>query len=99
MLISLWYQTLWHTYSRREVDDEFDVLDVDATSGDVGGDENVDVGRLELVQHVLALVLLLVAVNRRHLPSVNAAKDGERMGKIWISALLEFTKITALNLF
>lgn len=54
-----------------KVDDEFDVFDVNATSGDVRGDEDVDVGRLELVQHVLAFVLLLVAVNRRHLPSAS----------------------------
>lgn len=51
-----------------EVDDELDVLNVDSSSGNVGGDENVDIGTLELVQNVFTLVLLLVTVDRRHFP-------------------------------
>ena len=71
-----------------EVDDEFDVFDVDASRGHVGGDQHVDVGTFELVQNVFAFVLLLVTVNRRHLPSVNAGKDGERVGEDGLQRVL-----------
>ena len=53
-----------------EVDDEFDVVDVESTSGDVGRDQN---RRLvpELVQHVLSLLLSLVAVNADARPLIS----------------------------
>ena len=46
-----------------EVDDVRDVVDVDAAGGDVGGDERVDLARVEAAQRLLALALGLVAVH------------------------------------
>ncbi len=44
--------------SRVEVHDEADVIDVDAPSGDIGGDEHPGAPRAELVECPLPLVLV-----------------------------------------
>ena len=46
-----------------EVDDVADAFDVDAAGGDVGRDERLDPAVAEVLQHALALVLRLVAVD------------------------------------
>ena len=50
---------------RLVVDDRTDVVDVDATGRDVGGDEDRQLALGELAQHTLAGALLHVAVQRR----------------------------------
>ena len=47
-----------------EVDDVADAVDVDAAGGDVGRDQGLDAAVAEVVEHALALVLRLVAVDR-----------------------------------
>src|SRR5947208_924228 len=47
-----------------EVDHVRDVVDVDATRGDVGGDQHPRLTGLEAAQRTLARVLRLVAVDR-----------------------------------
>src|SRR6266702_279013 len=46
-----------------EIDDVGDAVDIDAASGDVGGDQRADVTGAELRQRPLAMVLRLVAVD------------------------------------
>ena len=52
------------------VDDKLDVVDVEASGGDVGGDEDGGAAALELAQHPLPLLLLLVSVDTHGRPTV-----------------------------
>ena len=45
------------------VDDDVDVVDVDAAGGDVGGDEDVELAVAEVLERLLALALAQVAVD------------------------------------
>lgn len=46
------------------VDDVLHILDVETACGNVGGDQDVGAAVAEALQHVIALVLALIAVNR-----------------------------------
>lgn len=50
------------------IDDERDVLHVDTTSGEVGGDENVGMPVAERLQRRFSLFLVLARVQRRGAP-------------------------------
>ena len=52
------------------VNDELDIVDVEASGGDVGGDEDGGAASLELAQHPLPLLLLLVTVDAHRWPAV-----------------------------
>ena len=52
------------------VDDKLDIIDVEASGGDVGGDEDGGAAGLELAQHPLPLLLLLVTVDAHRWPTV-----------------------------
>ena len=54
------------------VDNHADVVDVDAAGNDVGGDEDVDAARAEVVHHLVAARLLKVAVYLGHVVLVAA---------------------------
>lgn len=60
------------------VDDQADILDVDAARHDVGGHQDLDLVVLEVEHHLLALRLLQVGVHRGHL-ELHAL---ERMGQL-----------------
>ena len=46
------------------MDDDVDVVDVQAAGGDVGGDQHLELALAELLERVLALALAQVAVDR-----------------------------------
>ena len=52
------------------VNDELDIVDVEASGGDVGGDEDGGAAGLELAQHPLPLLLLFVTVDAHRWPTV-----------------------------
>ena len=58
------------------VDDEIDVFHVDTATGDVGGDENVEITSLEPAQGLFALVLRFAAVYGRARVSEAVAQVG-----------------------
>ena len=64
------------------VDDVADPLDVEAAGGDVGGDEDVELAGLELVDGALALRLGDVAVDRRRGEAAGPQLLGERLGLV-----------------
>ena len=52
------------------VDDKLDIVDVEASGGDVCGDEDGGAARLELAQNPFPFLLLLVAVDAHRWPTV-----------------------------
>ena len=52
------------------VDDELDIVDVETSGSDVGGDEDGGAAGLELAQHPLPLLLLFVTVDAHRWPTV-----------------------------
>ena len=62
------------------VDDELDVVDVETSGSDVRGDEDGRGAVLELLQHPLALLLLLVAVDAHGGVAVAAHQTRELVG-------------------
>ena len=64
------------------VDDVADPLDVEAAGGDVGGDQDVELAGLELVDGALALGLGDVAVDRRGGEPAGAQLLGQRLGLV-----------------
>ena len=52
------------------VDDELDIVDIEASGGDVGGNEDGSAASLELAQHPLPLLLLFVSVDAHRWPTV-----------------------------
>ena len=64
------------------VDDVADPLDVEAAGGDVGGDQDVELAGLELVDRALALGLGDVAVDRGGGEPPGAQLLGERLGLV-----------------
>ena len=52
------------------VDDELDIVDIEASGGDVGGNEDGGAASLELAQHPLPLLLLFVTVDAHRWPTV-----------------------------
>ena len=64
------------------VDDVADPLDVEAAGRDVGGDEDVELAGLELVDGALALHLRDVAVDRHRGVAAGAQLLGERLGLV-----------------
>src|ERR687893_709722 len=63
-----------------EVDHVGDVLDVDATCGDVGRDKSVHIAALEAREGSLPLVLRLVAMHRDRLEAVLGEPADEPVG-------------------
>ena len=59
-----------------------DPLDVEAAGRDVGGDEDVELARLQLVDGALALDLGDVAVDRHRGEAAGAQLLGERLGLV-----------------
>ena len=64
------------------VDDVADPLDVEAAGRDVGGDEDVELAGLELVDRALALHLGDVAVDRHRGVAAGAQLLGQRLGLV-----------------
>ena len=64
------------------LDDEVDVVDVDAAGGDVGGDQDPRIAGGEPVQGPLALVLVTVPVDRGGADSGPAQLLGEPVGAV-----------------
>ena len=64
------------------VDDVADALDVEAAGGDVGRDEDVELGVLELADRALAHLLGHVAVDRRRGEAAGPQLLGQRLGLV-----------------
>lgn len=50
------------------VDDQADILHIDTTSGQVGGDENISIAGTQGLQRGLSLLLVLAGMQRSRIP-------------------------------
>lgn len=64
-----------------EIDHDFDVIDIDTSCGNVGGDQDVHTIRLEVVDCLLSVALLSVAVDCGGFDAVTDQHRSERVGE------------------